>query len=244
MSKLYLKAEDFNGKTILKDSFFTSPIKVAKPFYKSNYTEIMMMTASAGILEGDFYDIQIDLDNNTNLKFLGQSYTKIFKSQKNGAYQRVKISLKDNSKLIYFPSPIIPFEDSIFRNDTEVYLTGKSQLIFCDILSCGRVAMNEKFKFKSYRSRVSIYVDGKLIFLDNQRLVPSEVNLDSIGYFEHFTHTGFMFLYGFNVEDIPNFKGIEIGITKALEGNCIRIFANSSDDIMKFANKIIENINV
>lgn len=91
---------------------------MTKPFYKSNCTEIVMMIASADILEDDFYDIQINLDNNINIKFLGQSYTKIFKSQKNGAYQRVKISLKDNSKLIYFPSPVIPFEDSIFRNDT------------------------------------------------------------------------------------------------------------------------------
>lgn len=104
--------------------------------------------------------------------------------------------------------------------------------------------MNEKFNFKFYRSRVSMYVDGKFIFLDNQRLVPSEVNLDNIGYFEHFTHVALIFLYGFNFEDIPNFEGIEFGITKTLEGNCIRIFANSSDDIMKFANKTIENINV
>lgn len=239
MSKLYIRTKNFNGRTILNDSFFTSPIKIAKPFYQSNYTEIMMMSASAGILEGDFYDINIYLEENSNLKFTGQSYTKIFKATNKGASQRVKIILEDNAKLIYCPPPIIPFTDSIFCNNTDVYLHKNSKFVLCDILSCGRVTMNEKFKFKSYRSKISIYIDNKLKLLDNQRLVPSEINLENIGFFEGFTHIGLIDIYGMDIDNISSNDRVSIAVTKSLDGVFIRMFSNSSDDIIKYINDII-----
>jgi urease accessory protein len=51
-----------NGKTVMSDCFFTSPFKVAKPFYRDNgYTEIMVMCASPGILASDKYNMRFDL---------------------------------------------------------------------------------------------------------------------------------------------------------------------------------------
>ena len=80
MSRLYICAENKNGRTVITDSFFSSPIKIAKPFYYPDHTEIMMMTASAGMLDGDIYEIEIIVKENASLKFTGQSFTKIFKA--------------------------------------------------------------------------------------------------------------------------------------------------------------------
>lgn len=242
MSRLYLKTEFKNNRTIITDSFFTSPLKVAKPFYHKNFTEIMMMTASAGILENDFYDIEIDVTENSKLKFSGQSYTKIFTSVEKGAVQKVKINVGKNADFIYFPMPVIPFRDSVFRSNTEIHLDKSSKFAILDVISCGRKAMGEIFDFKSYISRITVYIDEKPVFLDNQRLVPYEINLSGLGFFENHTHIGMLYLYGYEVENLPVNDNIEYGFSKAFDGTCIRISGNSGDDILRFANRIIKNI--
>lgn len=242
MSRLYLKTGYKNNRTIITDSFFTSPLKIAKPFYHEDFTEIMMMTASAGILENDFYDIEIDVTENSKLKFSGQSYTKIFTSVEKGAVQKVKINIGKNAEFIYFPMPVIPFRDSIFRSDMEIYLDKSSKFVMLDVISCGRKTMGEIFGFKSYISRITVYIDKNPVFLDNQRLVPRETNLSGIGFFENHTHTGMLYLYGYEITDLPENYNIEYGFSEAFNGICIRISGSSGDDILRFANKIIGNI--
>ncbi|MCM1133831.1 MAG: urease accessory protein UreD [Ruminococcus flavefaciens] len=242
MSRLYLKTEFKNNRTIISDSFFTSPLKIAKPFYHKNFTEIMMMTASAGILENDFYDIEIDVAKNSKLKFSGQSYTKIFTSVEKGAVQEVKINVGKNAEFVYLPMPVIPFKNSIFRSNTEIHLDESSKFAMLDIVSCGRMAMGEIFAFKSYTSRITVYMGKKPVFLDNQRLVPRETDLSCIGFFENHTHIGMLYLYGYDIENLPENNNIECGFSKVFCGTCIRISGNSGDDILRFANKIIENI--
>lgn len=242
MSRLYLKTENINGRTLMSDCFFTAPIKIAKPFCYKDYTKIMMMTASAGILEGDFYDIEIEVCEKSALKFTGQSYTKLFKASDNGASQKVKLTVKDGGKLLYFPTPVIPFGDSIFQSKTEVHLSGQSKFAMLDVISCGRKAMNEEFRFKYYRSRTAVYIDGVLSFLDNQRLAPEETALGGVGFFEGFSHIGMMYIYGVNKFDLPECKNVEAAITNANKGLCVRIFADSGDEIVRYSKKIIEEI--
>lgn len=76
MSRLFICAENMNGRTVIADSFFSSPIKIAKPFYYSDHTEIMMMTASAGMLDGDDYDIEINVKENASLVLQGSHLPK------------------------------------------------------------------------------------------------------------------------------------------------------------------------
>lgn len=239
MSKLYIKAEHKGKITAISESFFTSPLKVAKPFYHENYTETMMMTASAGIMDGDFYNIQLEVTEYANLKFTGQSYTKLFKAVKNGASQNIKITVGNNAHFLYCPTPIIPFECSIFRSNTEVHLSKSSHFAMLDILSCGRRAMNEEFSFNLYRSRNSIYIDNRLVFLDNQRLAPKEINLLEIGFFEKYTHIGMLYVYGYNIEELPETDNIEIGISDTFRGKCIRILGNNGDDIIHISEEIL-----
>ncbi|MGN1481302.1 urease accessory protein UreD [Porcipelethomonas sp.] len=242
MSRLFLKAESRNGKTVISDSFFTAPIKIAKPFYCGNYTEIMMMTASAGILDGDFYDIEIQVMEGASFRLTGQSYTKIFKAAEKGAVQKVKINVEKDAFFIYFPMPVIPYGGSIFSNITEVHLCKNCRFVMCDILSCGRKAMNEEFLFQSYRSRTAVYVDGKMQFLDNQRFNPNEINLKGMGFFEGYSHAGMMYIYGCENVVIPESQTSESAVTKAADGTCIRIFSNSADEIVNQFRRVISQL--
>lgn len=238
MSTLKLTAENRNGRTVISQSEFTSPLKIANPFYRDGYTEVMMMAASAGILEGDEYDIEITVRENASLKFTAQSYSKIFKADKTGAKQRVRITVENGGSLIYMPCPVIPFADSVFDSRTEVRLYGDSRFVMTDILACGRTAMKERFAFKSYRSRTAVYADDKMCFLDNQKLVPSETELSGIGFFENRSHTGMMYLYG-KEPNITENDRLEAAVTNACKGVCIRAAGDSADEICRYFGTLI-----
>ncbi|MBP0965242.1 MAG: urease accessory protein UreD [Oscillospiraceae bacterium] len=232
MSRLYICAENKNGRTVITDSFFSSPIKIAKPFYYPRYTEIMMMTASAGMLDGDIYEIEIVVKENASLKFTGQSFTKIFKSgEKGGAVQRVKITVENGGRFLYLPQPVIPFAESIFDGRTEIFLGNEASFLMQDIFSCGRTAMNEQFAFTSYRSRTAVHIDGTLAFLDNVKLLPNEADLSGIGFFEGHTHSGMM--YSFNSDTPDSLCG-----TNAHKGKVIRMLSDSAQEILNsFSNE-------
>lgn len=225
MSRLYICAENKDGRTVINDSFFSSPIKIAKPFYLTDHTEIMMMTAAAGMLDGDNYDIEMIVKRGASLKFTGQSFTKIFKAgKKGGASQRVKITVESGGRLLYFPQPVIPFADSIFDSRTEIYLEDTSEFVMQDIFSCGRIAMNEAFAFISFRSRTAVHICGRLAFLDNVKLLPNDVDLSGTGFYEGHTHCGMMYAYNINTDDC-------LCCTDAPKGKVFRMLGNSAQDI-------------
>lgn len=235
MSVLKLTAEYKNGRTVITDSEFTAPLKIALPFYRTDHTEVMMMAASAGILEGDVYDIEITVREKAFLKFTGQSYTKVFKADKQGASQNVKITVEKGGTLIYDPCPVIPFGGSIFDSSTDVYLSKGSRLAMTDILASGRAAMNEEFAFKSYRSRTAVHIDGRLSYLDNRRLVPEEAPLRGIGFFEGYSHTASAYFYGIDkqpLEDaLSGYSSGEAALSLAAAGISVRAAGNGADPI-------------
>ena len=77
-SKVKISTLNKNGKTILDDVYFTSPFKVAPPFYKSDdFIKVIIMSSSAGTLEGDVQEYDINLSDNTKMELTSQSFEKI-----------------------------------------------------------------------------------------------------------------------------------------------------------------------
>lgn len=242
MSRLYLRAERQGERTVITESSFTSPLKIAVPFYRGDFTEVMMMSASAGMLEGDDYDIRIHVCEGAALKFTGQSFDKIFKCSEGGRIiRKVKINVESGGKLIYLQQPAIPFAGSRFFGETDVRLRSGSVFVIQDVLSCGRAAMNEKFGFREYRSRLSVKKEGKLVFLDNIRLSPEEINLSGTGFYEGYTHSGIMYIHGTEVPDIP--ENVNGAVTSAAAGKCVRILSDSAQDITDVFENMINSMN-
>ena len=229
MSRLYLRAERQGDRTVITESQFTAPLKTAVPFYRDEFTEVMMMSASAGMLEGDEFDIRIHVCQGASLKVSGQSFDKLFKCSENGITRRVKINVESGAQLIYMQPPAIPFACSRFSGETDVRLRSDSVFVIQDVLSCGRTAMEEYFMFSEFRSRLSVKRDGRLVFLDNVRLSPGEINLKGTGFFEGHTHSGMMYAYGTELKDVP--EGMDAAVTDAAAGKCVRMLSESSQSI-------------
>jgi urease accessory protein len=234
----------------MSDCFFTSPFKVAKPFYRDDgYTEIMVMCASPGILAGDKYDMRFNLSNNTKTIISEQSYRKLYNTGDGFSQQNTRIQAGENAALCYIPYPVIPFAGSRFHSRTDIDLRPSSKLIFGEIFTCGRDGMGERFAFSEFSSRTAVSVDGKPVFLDNSRLFGSggggvtkgyeaencEADFSGLGFFEGYSCQGVFFLYGFDEISLPEREGIQAAVSRSSAGFTIRALGDSANSLYRFA---------
>lgn len=238
MGYLYIETACENGRTVVKDSYFTAPFKITKPFVSHNVLELMIMQASAGILEGDSHELEFKIRTGSHVIITGQSYTKLFRMEKGQAHQKLKITVEKDASLCYLPCPVIPFRDSDFTNTGEVRLEKGARFAMTDILACGRKGMGEVFEFRKYHSRTVVFEEEIPVFADNTRLVPKENDPRRIGFFEGNTHQGMAYIYGRTV-DIPEERGsLTAAYSCAKKGTVVRVLGDSSDETERFLKKI------
>ena len=106
ISRVKIRTLNKDGKTILDDVYFTSPFKVAPPFYKSDdFIKVIIMSSSAGTLEGDVQDYDITLGDNTKMELTSQSFEKIHTMIDEEATRDCDIYIGKNSFFRYNSSP-------------------------------------------------------------------------------------------------------------------------------------------
>ena len=88
--------------TYLKDLFFTAPFKVMTPFEKEGgEKEVMVLTASAGIMEGDVQRISIHMGAGTELSVTSQAFEKIHRMKDGFASRKTEIRIEKGGFLSY-----------------------------------------------------------------------------------------------------------------------------------------------
>ncbi|PXV66314.1 urease accessory protein [Dysgonomonas alginatilytica] len=189
INKLDLKIGHKDGRTYLKDTYFTRPFRLAN--VGENRPDpalyLMIMSSSPGILDNDNYDIEITTEKNARLQLQTQSYQRLFK-MKDGASQKMIIKLHEKSEISYIQHPIVPHEQSIFKAHNSVYMDSETIFTYGEIVTCGRKLSGEVFLFKQFQNLTEIYYNNKMIIKDNILIEPALMNIDSIGQLEGYTH--------------------------------------------------------
>jgi urease accessory protein len=189
-SKISVVGYEENGKTLLGDSYHNAPYKIIHYGSKNlrDHLEMIMMCASPGMMEGDELDIDVEVNKSAQMRLYTQSFSKIHPTGDVGAVQRMNVRIQEKGLFHFIPHPVTPFHDSTFRTTNTIHMQPDSTLIWGDIIASGRVHVGESFDFNLLHSVTKIYRGKKLIVMDNQRLTPKKHNLQSILYYEGFTH--------------------------------------------------------
>lgn len=241
-SRLNLISEYKNGRTELKEASFTAPFKVMQPFYPqgdSGRMQVMALSASAGLMEGDRQEIRIEAGKNSKMELFPQSYEKIHKMPEGYASRRTEIHVEKGASFQYNPVPAIPFAGSAFQSTTTAYLEDEtSRFILGEIVSCGRYSHGERFRYRYYQSRIRVYCRRRLIYMDNTYFEPSDMDMEEIGMLEGFSHMGNLLLFHTDISysdrkkiqsDLLEKEGIEGGASVTAGGDVvIRMLGNSS----------------
>ncbi len=189
IATLHIQTDWSGGRTRLKNSFCTSPFKVANitENKKDGLLQLMLMSSSPGILDGDDYSIKIELGANSSLQLHTQSYQRLFTMQQ-GATQQVEVILQAGASFCYLPHPCVPHEKAAFTTRNRIHLAPGCRLVWGEVITCGRKLNGEAFLFSNYHSSTDILLRQKLVLREKMLITPASVDISAIGLWEGFTH--------------------------------------------------------
>lgn len=190
--RLYLNLNCNDGKTYLEDCYCQTPLKLAKPLYLDDSGQVFLyiMNPTAGMLQGDVYDIKVSIAPHSKVFITTQSATKIYTMERSEASVREVFYVGKSALLEYFPDPYIPFANSRFRSETEVRFEDEATVFLAEILFPGRAKKGEIFLYDYFMRKTRIFHGNRLIFYDNMVLKPRERGFDSICTFENYYFYG------------------------------------------------------
>lgn len=250
-SQLHITAAYKDGRTILEDCSFSAPFKIMVPFYeREDVMTAMILLASAGILSGDCQELHLRVKPGSKMKLISQSYEKIHKMENGYAARNTAIEIEHAGYLDYAPLPTIPFAGSDFRSSLSVNLMDESsRFIYREILTCGRIAHGEKFLYRNFQNRVSIFQNGHIVYFDNAKYQPSKMDMAGFGMYEGFTHLANLLLCNIPKpkswitqvwERIGADERLEGGVTKTAAGHIlIRVLGTNGDALTKLLDQFV-----
>jgi urease accessory protein len=154
-----------------------------------------------GILAGDHYRLQIELEPGADAQIVGAAATQVYRMPAGEATQTLDIRLEANSRLIWTPEPLILFAGARFHQSTRITLAPGASLTLLDIFTPGRLARGECFQFDDYTSQLDICdMNGKLLAAEQIRLNPHRHNAITPGFFSSTPVLGSLFFLGDSVD--------------------------------------------
>ncbi len=199
MANLYIKTGFKEGKSYLMDSYVSVPFRITNvgQIKDDDCLYMMLGSSSPGLLDTDNHEISINVEENSRFQLQTQSYQRLF-NMKKGSSQITKVKLAPNSAFCYVPRPIVPQENSIFRNQTIIHLEENCELIHSEIITCGRKnsefispgreIFGEIFRFTYFQNVTEIYFHDLLILKDKIILEPKAVPVNTVIQLEEYTH--------------------------------------------------------
>jgi urease accessory protein len=194
----YIKAtfHCMRGQSQLLRSSQTAPLKIAKTFPSSDgAVDVCLMDCSPGLLNGDRYKLEWNVEDNACVKITTQSFTKVHPSSGAGCRQRTRIRIASGGLLEYAPQPTMLFRDADFRVELEADVTSGGTLLLSDILCAGRIGRGEELQFSNYSNQLIVRYDEELIFCSRNRFQPHLQNLRAVGSWGSNTHYGTFFVF-------------------------------------------------
>ncbi len=251
--RLKLEKDSATGNTVIKEQYSRVPLLAQRVMYLEETLPAMayvyIVSPSGGILQGDRYQIDIKLGNNTFAHVTTQGATRIYKMEKNYASQTININVQEESYFEYIPDQIIPFRNSRFYQEVNLNVHDNATMIYSEVIVPGRVASGEAFEYDiCYIKTVGRNQLGKTRFMDVVKLDPKNKNLRAQGILGNFTVVGTTYIVTKEsyVQDLQHeigetIKKFEVkntisggtSILPARQGIIIRILGNSAEDVKK-----------
>lgn len=237
-----------SGRSYMKKFYVGRPFRIVSVGQRKMDNKLyqMIMTSSPGILDGDDYVINIDLEEHAELQLQVQSYQRLYNMDE-GASQHLTVKMADHTSFAYVPHPTVPYEESTYKSEVNLTLGEDSQLVYGEIITCGRKYHGEVFKLKHYHSTTQVFYKNRLVVKDNVLIQPDLIPISSIGILENYTHQGSLVFYSSKadvdkkalvnlfLERAEKHHYIEVGIS-ALEGDgfMVRALGQGGDAIHRY----------
>lgn len=234
-----------NGRSYARDIFAGKPFRAVPvgQYTSDKALHLMLMSVSPGILDGDHYDVRVEVDEGARLQLHAQSYQRLY-TMNTRATQDMTIRLGAGSDFAYVPYPIVPHRQSTFISKTRVELHPGARFVLGEIITCGRKLSGEVFEYTRFQNIVEVVnAAGDLLLKDNVVLQPGNMPLSGIGLLEGFTHQGTLICLGLDqpeelMERLHDYlageKGLEAGLSATrYPGIVVRVLGTGGEQLFR-----------
>jgi urease accessory protein len=228
--QLNLEKNKYNNKTSIKNQFYRVPLCIKRALYLEEtcpeMAYIYIISPSGGILQGDRYRTDIALKNCAKSHITTQSATRIYKMDKNFGTQIINLDVDDDCYLEYIPDQIIPFKNSKYYQVSNIKVHDRATCVYSEILTPGRVASNESFRYDiCYMKVKAVNHLNKIRFIDIAKLEPKKENIKSFGIMNNYDILGNIYILSpkDQLTNIKNEINILLNSLNGVIGGCTRL---------------------
>jgi urease accessory protein len=185
---LRLGFERRGSRTVLAHLDRRAPLLVQQALYWDEALPdlpcVFMITTTGCILQGDRFNIEIDLAPDTRAHITTQAATKIHSMDANYAAQTQNIVVSENAYLEYLPDPVIPHAHARFVTSTCMSVHPTATLLYSEIVMGGRKhhGEGELFQYDVLSSTIrGQRLDGTELFTEKFVIEPHVYNVRQVG---------------------------------------------------------------
>ena len=173
------------GCTRLTHSRTRPPLQVQQALYPDeglpDMAYVFLANPTGGLLEKDRQEIRVGVGSGARAHVTTQSATKIHTMAEGIAEQCIAIDVAGGGYLEYLPDPLIPFQDASLVQSIRISLEVGAILVYGDMLTPGRVASGEAFRFRRISNRLAVYRQpDRPVYLESYDLAGGSDNLMSM----------------------------------------------------------------
>ena len=233
-------------KTRVKSSYTRSPFRLQTPFYPENdhICHSVIIHTAGGIVGGDRLVQNINLEENCHALITTPAAAKIYKTNGLTATQSTQITIASNSILEFLPQENIIFKGAKYQQNFQVLLGENSRFCTWEINRFGRTARGEKFNQGDWQSSYEVIQNGKLIWIDHQRLEGSDEICTSLNGLNNYAISATFYWLGDDIPDelVSQCRDLisqvidrgEAGVTTLTKGMLCRYRGNSSTEVKRW----------
>lgn len=170
-----------DGRTELLARYQKTPLQLMRPLYfdpeRPDLAIVFMMSASAGMIQGDRYRVDVVCEPGSAVHLTTQGATKVQRMDDDYATSVVNLTVGEGSLVEYLPDPIIPCASSRSYHRTRVSIAPGATAIVGETVRAGRLAHGERHVYDVLATDLEVRrPDGRALVLDRVRLTPSEAD--------------------------------------------------------------------
>ena len=233
--------EKKNENTVISKKVFNGLIKLSPTNHldSERISTFFIVGLGGGYVEGEKYKYSINLKEDARTIITTQASTKVYKCE-NGdrTEQETLINLEKNSILEYITDSVILYKNANYKQVNTIYMDESATLIYTDGITSGWSKEGNEFQYSNVQLKTSLYVNNKMVLLDNLLVNPREEDVTKLGFFEGYKNFGTLLVINKNI----NIKIIEELRNKIKSLNLPIYFGISELEVNGFVLRVLGNL--
>ena len=175
----HLGVEVVAGLSSATSVWATSPLKILVPQPRGPSVWACLSSFGGGLVAGDELAVTLNLGEQACCFLSTQASTKVYRNPSaRPCGHSLKAQVGRSALLVFAPDPVQAFDGSCYRQEQEFWLAPGSSLVLVDWLCSGRTARGERWAFRSFQSRNTIWLGDSRVLLDSLLLDPADGPLE------------------------------------------------------------------